>query len=1082
MEEQPDHQHMTPGGTEQNGAMPENLSPEERLSDETVVGRPPLSDGTLAGEDPVAAPQQVASPERVAAPESPLGEELPAPGDPPFAPWNTLPGGAPEEIPLTDEYLAGLRVLDAVAASPIARAAARNRIERTEIPEPVSPPPAETPLMTQKELDAYLAEISGAAPSSMEKGEAVVLNQEELDALIASAPVRESPAAGLAEKFESAEHGPVPDDLSLDQSDIDRLIAEAQGAKSDPDVTNEVPVPASPSAVSADTPPSDEADAPVITQDMIDALIAEASGATSSPEGSGKPAPVHREDKGLLNQEELDQLLALAKEQEKAAREARRRAIEATLAGAGTGADPTRAAAEQDASAPPPAPRGRKKTSFRLPRIPWAGLSRFAASLVVAALAGWGASTWLQQHRERVPSVDELLAGTPASLTLAIERARPLMEKGQYAPAIRELKTAMEGAPPSPERLDAAHMLIDALFHAILAGGTEDEIRELHQLAEDTVKADPHHPAVPATLYARGRVYLLQDIPYAAHEQFAKIIEHYPDYAGREYVLAEAASVALDMGEAQLAANYAQTLLKEFPDSSRRARVRVILGDAYALAGMDDEARALYLRAADDRDPEARADALLHLGKLNLDRGRVNEAIETLRLRLATSLTTRDNDETHLLLGRALARADRLEEARKTFTDLVAFFPDSPLAPEATVELSQTLERLGKRDEAVALAMRAAARFPKSAVTLKNKAEFLGLTGSPYGAAGALMEVEALGEGDPDLLLRAARYYQAAGMSREARKVYARLRRKYSWSDQALTGAVEEARLMYADGEVREAVAQLEDLLQATRTKPQHLQTLLALADILRDLGLDKRLAETADAISREATSPETIARAAIDLVDTGELARAQEIVSALDFSRVQQRTAYRLRASLGAKLLGVDPRRGLELLETAQNTHPSLREPEMDLKLLEAYLAVDMAPQAQRVVLEFADRYQADPASTGPWLLRSALAWGDYLYQRRQFREAAEAYRLAASVKPEHTGMTPTGRTGPAWAEFQQANALAGAGDINGALALYDTIARGNGPWAADAGIKAARLRIENQVRGGGSNPPAMVAERPAP
>ncbi|HOQ89879.1 MAG TPA: tetratricopeptide repeat protein, partial [Candidatus Hydrogenedentes bacterium] len=572
----------------------------------------------------------------------------------------------------------------------------------------------------------------------------------------------------------------------------------------------------------------------------------------------------------------------------------------------------------------------------------------------------------------------------------------------------------------------------------------------------------------------------LQEIPYAAHELFAKVIEHYPDYSGREYVLAEAAQVALDMGEAQLASGYAQTLLKEFPDSPRRPRVRVVLGDAYAMAGMDDEARALYLRAAEDRDPEARADALLRLGKLNLDRGRTNEAIETLRLRLATSLTTRDNDEAHLLLGRALARADRLEEARKTFTDLVAFFPDSPLAPEAMVELSQTLERLGKRDEAVALAMRAAAQFPRSAATLRNKAEFLGLTGSPYGAAGALMEVEALGEGDPPLLLRAARYYQAAGMSREARKVYALLRKKYSWSDQALTGAVEEARLMYADGEVREAVAQLEDLLQATRTKPQHLQTLLALADIFRDLGLTQRLAETADAISREATSPETVARAAMDLVDTGQLARAQEIVSSLDFSRVQQRTAYRLRASLGARLLEVDPRRGLELLETAQNTHPSLREPEMDLKLLEAYLAVNMAPQARRIVLEFADLYQAEPASTGPWLLRAALAWADYLYGRRQFSEAAEAYRLAASVRPEHTGMTPTGRSGPAWAQFQQANALAGAGDINGALALYDAISRGNGPWAADAALKATRLRLENQLRGEDNTAPAMMAEKP--
>ena len=1073
---------MTPGSSEQNGALQGNIDPEERLSDPTAVGRPPLSDRTLVGEDPVAAPQPVASAARTAAPESPIGEEQSAPGNAPPAPWNVLPDGASEEIPLTDEYLAGLRVLDAVAASPIAQEAVRHRADQRQQVEPVAPPPADTPLMTQEELDAYLAGITSQAsavpaPPLSAADQDVALSQEELDALIASTPVRESPVSELTRTFESAARDPVPEEISLDQSDIDRLIAEAQSPPA------EAPPPADTTDSPADTPtaqtashPSGETEAPVITQDMIDALIAEASGAAAPAEPHQQLRPANLEDKGLLNQEELDQLLALAREQEKAAREARRRAIEATLADAAT-----QSLSREAAATPPRSPKGPRYVPGRnrMPRVPWSGLARLAASLVMAALAGWTAALWLRQHRERVPSIDELLAGTPASLTLAIERARPLMEKGQYAPAIRELRSALQDAPPSPERLDAAHMLINALFHSILAGGIEEEIRELHQLAEDTVKADSSHPAVPATLYARGRVYLLQDIPYAAHELFSRIIEHYPQYAGREYVLAEAAAVALDMRESQMAAGYAQTLLREFPDSPRRARARVILGDAYAMAGMDDEARALYLRAAEDRDPEARADALLHLGKLNLERGRVNEAIETLRVRLATSLTVRDNDEALLLLGRALALANRLEEARQHLTDLVAFFPDSPLAPQAMVELSQTLERLGKRDEAVSLAMRAAAQFPRSAVTLRNKAEFLGLTGSPYGAAGALMEVEALGEGDPALLLRAARYYQAAGMPREARKVYALLRTKYSWSDQSLTGAVEEARLMYTDGEVREAVAQLEDLLPATRTKPQHLQTLLALADILRDLGLDRRLAETADTISREATSPETIARAAIDLVNTGELARAQEIVNTLDFSRVQQRTAYRLRASLGAKLLGVDPRRGLELLEIAQNTHPTLREPQMDLKLLEAYLAVGMSPQARRIVLEFADRYQTEPANTGPWLLRAALNWADYLYQHRQFREAAEAYRLAASVRPEHTGMSPTGRSGPAWAEFQQANALAGAGDINGALALYDTIARGSGPWAADAGIKAAWLRLENQIRGSANIPTSMVAEK---
>ena len=110
-------------------------------------------------------------------------------------------------------------------------------------------------------------------------------------------------------------------------------------------------------------------------------------------------------------------------------------------------------------------------------------------------------------------------------------------------------------------------------------------------------------------------------------------------------------------------------------------------------------------------------------------------------------------------------------------------------------------------------------------------------------------------------------------------------------------------------------------------------------------------------------------------------------------------------------------------------------------------------------MVMQLDAHVQANPGDA-PFLERAALDWGDYLFERRDFRAAVEAYALVNKI--------PIGSADAAhWARFQRARALLHLEDFAASLALLDEIAASDSPWAEQSRLKAAYVRMEQRLRG---------------
>jgi hypothetical protein len=145
--------------------------------------------------------------------------------------------------------------------------------------------------------------------------------------------------------------------------------------------------------------------------------------------------------------------------------------------------------------------------------------------------------------------------------------------------------------------------------------------------------------------------------------------------------------------------------------------------------------------------------------------------------------------------------------------------------------------------------------------------------------------------------------------------------------------------------------------------------------------------------------------------------------------------------------------------MEEAYATYPEEHTPAWGQRLLDAYLTSDRSAYARRLVMDMeADARQNQAAL--PNLVRGAVAYGDYLYGRQDYRAAADAYALipeTADVESQDVE----------WSRFQRANALLQLGDFEGSIPLFDAVASAKGHWAKDAALKGKYGRLEQRMRG---------------
>lgn len=925
--------------------------------------------------------------------------------------------------------------------------------------------PSETPLQMQ-DIEALIAAVDRDAGDSLSTDEAAEMGpvtQEVLDALITEMTALQSPAKSSAPAYHDialdAPLAGTEEDESLDKRHLDDALAA-----SGPDTLagpGQSPVDAA-APIVAPVPEHRS----VVSQDVTDTPLPQASAAAPPPPPKAPAASA--EEKGLLSQEDLDALIEQALQQDKKKPERPEPQVEPPPPITEEAPQPAPATPEPVPTLPTPAKVPGAWDLWVKRRFP-----RLVASLITGLMAALATFTLLYRHQEQMPELAALRAPVTArSVEEIMFRARERFSAGEYGEVVRLMDEALAVAPPGPLRADASYLRLEAGYRALQPGAPQADVEAVVSEIERTVEGARTHPKAPEALAWKADLYERLGNLSAAQAACEQIVTYYPTAPSADAALFNAARISLARKQARDSVDLARRLLQQFPDSSHKEEAELLIADAYALAGMTDEARSLYARTAQESPSTAMgAQAFQRLGEMALRQGDYEAAIRYLESRLRTAATTAGNDRVYLQLARAYRESGRFEDARNALNDLINFFPQNEVTPHAFVELTQVLDALGKRDEAVQLALQATTRFRDNPAVLRNAGELLGLAGRPGPAAEMLVRADEAGAGDPTLLVAAGRHFRTAGRLEEALATYERLRTSYPRTPQAITGGIEGAAALYELGRVSEAIDRLESLVTTTAGTPHHLPAVSTLTRIYQELGLRRRVVELAQQLAGASSEPEMLARAALDLFRAGAIDAGRQISDRIDLARLTNQTAYELLTAEGGALLEADPQRAVEKLETASLSYPDARKPEGDLALLRAYLRTDRRAAARRVVMELDGHVRAQPVDA-PWLVKAAVAWGDHLLGIRDAREAANAYALVEDIDPGPGGFDKETQRNLDWAKFQRANALLALYDFDAGLVLLDEIAQSGAPWAAEAALKAEYARVEQRLRGAPAAP----------
>jgi outer membrane protein assembly factor BamD (BamD/ComL family) len=930
--------------------------------------------------------------------------------------------------------------------------------------------------LSDEELEGLFDSATGAPLAKAEDGP---LDQANIDALLSGRGEDQVLDSSALDAPILSSDGAYDDDVSLSQSSIDSLMADLDSGSM---LAGSLAATDSPVAEAA----GDDDELGEISQDMIDALIANAQAQSA---GSAAPASTSEigsenfaaaataSDSGpeLLSQSDLDRLIEESRQQDRARGQAKQRALEEAISAAQASARKTAAPdllTEIQAREKPARPISPAMAFFR------DNSTRIAASLLMGGLTALTSGVLLHLNRQII--LEDVQPHAGAELEVALERAREEVAGGDYPAAISELEVPVARAMPGAARNDAIYVLLEAKYRASRAEYGSDEFDKLSALIEDTVAQAPSHARAPEALGWRAELFK-KDAPQTALDIYKKIFDHYAEAPELDKMLLDASKLALAQNDPLTSAIYAQDLLRRFPASPWAGEAILAVGDANLIAGNEADARTTFVRIAQSEpDSGLGAQAFLRLGRLAYDTGDYDQAIMQLAKRLETTTTTEGNDEVYLLLAQSYRKAGKLNEARDTLNDLLNIFEVGPVTPRAYIEYSQVLESLGEREKAVKIAQRAAMEFPSNPEVQRNTGELLGLSGNPLAAATSLVAADDAGAADPSLLLTAARYYRTANMRDEAAKIYDRLKANYGGSQAALAGGIEAAQLRYSEGDAEGALDDLEALQAATRGTEHMLPALQAMQEIYRDLGLSDHVRSMGREIAQQATSPEVLASTAVNLLEAGDLESAQNAIDKIDFSLLQGPVAFNLLMKEGEALLAVAPQRGLEKLEEAHFNYPDARTREADQLLLQTYLATGRPAAARRLVMELKSDVEARPSDT-PYLVDAAIAWGDYLYDKEDYRTAEFAYAMAEEAGLKASETVAGIRSHPDWARYQRANALLRLADYEGCVALYDKIAASDSSWAGEAAVKAGLARLEQRQRGIEMPPPPEKTARAA-
>lgn len=993
-------------------------------------------------------------------------------------------GAGESDSPILDQDELDALIAQMTGAEPVAAPAGP-----PEEPAPVTAKGDESGLLDQAELDALLAGIGSsseraAAPEPRAEPEpeepGATIDQAELDALIASMagdPGEETVADDVrpVEEVVPSDVEPEPDHepaevKTLSQEELDELLSGAS-AEEPLDNKNLDTVLAGPEAA-MDAPITDsETDAGLISQADLDSLLEAAKSGRQAPAPPPAPAPVPKPV--AVPEPTVDENLAAAGTiQARPDAEEAEEAVEAVLKGAAAAVERARRASPPEEDLPEAGPvieeaeavKERARRIRRKPiRLPLPSISarlavKVAASLAAGLLCAYGAYVFLNSLEYRPADLAALTAQESVGLEQVMRAARARADEGAYRDAVELLDAALTPGVRSPLRADAEFLRIEASFRAMPEMPTDHDAELLNSRINTFVENNRSHPRVVDALMMKAHVYERKDVPFLALGAYEDILANFTDIPREDRVLFDGARVALQVGRADDAADLARRLLSRYPASPLVGQARLVLGEALVRAGRGEEGRDLMRQVAAAQSHTALgAEAYARLGQLALDDGQYEEAIALLDGRLRSATTIAGNDQVMFMLARALRAVGRHEDAQNTLRDLLEFFPESPLAPEAMIALSEVLDDLGRRDQALRVAAQASQRFPRHPRILVHHARLRELAGDPFGASQDLLAADKAGADDPQLLLMAAGLLAKSGRSAEALQTLNDIERRFPGSPQALIAGTDAARIAFERGQTRAALLKLETLARVTQNTPQQTPVLLTLGGIYLDLGFVERAADVYRDVAAATSEPESLAKAAVALFATGAWEEGAAVAQRVDVERLTDPVAFRFLAAYGQALLRADPDRGLALMQRAYAEYPEQRTLQDAETLMKALVARDRVADA-RVLLAEIDR--AKTALTVEPVRRIAIVLGDHLFNKGDFRAAADAYAVAVDAGVEET-------IEALWAMYQRGNALARTGDVEGSRALLERVAASRSDWAKGAQLRLDYIALRQRLRG---------------
>ena len=248
----------------------------------------------------------------------------------------------------------------------------------------------------------------------------------------------------------------------------------------------------------------------------------------------------------------------------------------------------------------------------------------------------------------------------------------------------------------SDYKAEAYFKLGCACYHAGDRKGTVDALQ--HYLA-----SDPEGPFVAEVHYYLGRAFLDLGQPGPACDQFRRCAGAHPksEFAARSILAL--GRVAAAAGKEEEALGHFDRLKKGVPGSDVYASARFNAARVHLDGGDLKKAEAELTKTLESsRDPDLRARALFSLAKVLVRTDHFREAVARARSVLAMEGGTL-HAEAQEILGFALLKAGKTEEALKTFAVFLKRYPRHGLAPFVKLNRGIALGRI--KDHAGAAAI-----------------------------------------------------------------------------------------------------------------------------------------------------------------------------------------------------------------------------------------------------------------------------------------------------------------------------------------------------------------------------------------